>query len=188
MLRTRMAMLRVMRSRLVTGSAVGAAVLLLGACGGGGDEGGGKAASPTAGSGKTETAPASARVVLSVAGVPRDKRPEFGTEARVKAKDAVRLTADVRDAGSGDVPVRVRIPKAAAKRLEVTARVGDSEEQVTIRAAGGKDISLEGIRYSCTLPPQTVCPAEVRVTDSAYELTFSVAEAGPPVGIAAIVA
>ena len=86
------------------------------------------------------------------------------------------------------MPVTIRIPKTAAKQLEVTASVGEKEQQVTIRSADDKKISLEGIRYSCTLPPQTICPPEVRVTDTAYEMTFSVAEAGPPVGLAAVVA
>lgn len=183
MLRTAMAMLRVMRSRLVMRTAVAGATLLVG-CGGGGNR---TTASPTAS--KTQAAPASARVALSVAGGPPREKGKFGSAARVEAGDAVRLLVQVRGAGAVSAPVRISIPKAASRRLAVTASIGEKEERVTIRSAGGKDVSLEAIRYSCTLPPKTVCPAEqVRETDNAYELTFSIAEAGPPLGLAAIVA
>lgn len=180
-------MLRAMRSRLVTCPAVTAATLLLSGCGGGGD-GGGKAASPTPGASQAETVPAAAFVVMRVAGGAAGQKAEFGTAARVEARDAVHLFVDVRNAGRRAAPVRIRIPKAAAKRLEVTASVGAKEEHVIIRSADNKEISLQAIRYNCTLPPKTVCPGEVSVTDEAYELTFSIAEPGPPLGLSAVVA
>jgi hypothetical protein len=176
-------------AKLSTSAAAAAIVLLLGGCGGGGDGGNGADASPTASGEKAEKAPASARLQLQVAGVGRaGEQPEFGSETRVEAEDAVRLLVDVRGTGDARAPVRISIPKTAARELEVKASLGEKEEQVTIRSAGDKKISLEALRYSCTLPPQTVCPAEdVRVTDDAYEMTFSIAEPGPPLGLSAVV-
>jgi hypothetical protein len=179
-----------LRHRLQATVAVWMAAVLVGGCGGGDDEGNGSdsaAGTPsptaTANGGKQGAGEGSskARARIRVARAVPGRPPELGDSARVAAEDRVQFVIGASRTGDGS-PVTIEIPRGPGRRLEAMTSAAAGESRATLRSATGDAIVLEDVRYSCTMPPTTACPAEnVRTTDDAYELTFSLRDGEPPV-------
>jgi hypothetical protein len=88
---------------------------------------------------------------------------------------------------AGRTPVRISVPTAPGKRL--TARVIEPAKGGKADISADSDIRLENLRYTCGLPPKTICPAkDVEVKGSSAELAFSVTDESPPIVLTADVA
>jgi hypothetical protein len=186
-------MLRIFRTMTLFGCA--AMLALLAACGGGDDDDSASQATATPGA-KDEgeasqgggSGSSRARVRLRLAAVTPGEPVELGESARVGPDDRLQFVVGASRTGKGS-PVTITIPKGPAERLEATASAAAGQSRAVIRSSTGDPIELEGVRYSCGLPPATVCPAEeAKTTDDGYELTFSFKRSSPPVVLSAVVA
>jgi hypothetical protein len=75
---------------------------------------------------------------------------------------------------SGSEKVAVTVAKGPSKTLTLTAKAKRDTSRATITGSS-KSLTLEGLRYSCSLPPApTFCPAhDVSVNDRSYSVSFS---------------
>lgn len=123
--------------------------------------------------------------------VPGEPR-EFAEKASVEDGDQVQIRVRVAGAAASGTPIRLSLARGPHQRLDLgvatVAGRTESTAEAVIRSASEDPIRLEGIRYICSLPPRTVCPAEdIQVNDDGYALRFSVLDKAPPIIITGLI-
>lgn len=177
------------RSVVLAASATAAGLLIVG-CGGQDAQRPAKTtATPSATVSQTPTAGKVAQLSVRVGRVGGGTPVHFGSAVRAQTGDSVQILVSVRSATRNGALVRIGVPRRPGPQLTVSASGGGKTTHASIEAAAGTAIRLTNPRYSCTLPPNTVCPAShVRVAGRAYGLTFKVPAGSLPIVLSALVA
>jgi hypothetical protein len=134
---------------------------------------------------------ATATVRVDVRAVMPSEPREFKETTSVEDGDRIQMRVRVSGADAGKVPVKLSLARGPRERLAVRAMVvgAAEDEKAMVESPSPDPIRLENIRYSCSFPPKTFCPAgDVRVSDdNSYDLTFAVSSESPPIVLSGVI-
>ena len=164
------------------------AAVLIAACGDDAEDTTTSASTETTATGTSAAEPEPAKVTLGVAQSEPGEELEYAESARVRAKDRVAIRVAAREVPEAGSLVTISIARGASGELEVTASGGENDAKAAFESETDAEVEIVDVRYTCTMPPRTVCPAErAEQTDDAYELAFPVTKESPPIVISAAV-
>lgn len=183
------------RSRARRPLILAACCALAAAVGCGGDEPSGSTTPQSTESSPPGTQPepmpgATATVRVDVRAVMPSEPREFKETTSVEDGDRIQMRVRVSGADAGKVRVKLSLARGPRERLAVRAMVDGAaeDEKAMVESPSPDPIRLENIRYNCSFPPKTICPAEdVRMDDDSYDLTFAVSSESPPIVLSGVI-